>query len=88
MKKAKVLISCCAVLVFFLLSAVADAQCAMCKAVAESGSEQDGMRSVGEQLNTGILYLMIIPYIIFFFLFRKRVVRFFREMNGLYRRET
>ena len=36
-----------------------DAQCAMCKAVVESGNE-----SVAEGLNTGIVYLMIFPYLL------------------------
>ena len=48
-------------------------QCVMCKAVAEDSAE-DG--SLGRGLNSGILYLMGIPYAImaFFawFVFRKR----------------
>ena len=50
-----------------------EAQCVMCKAVAEDSAE-DG--SLGRGLNAGILYLMGIPYAImaFFawFVFRKR----------------
>lgn len=50
-----------------------EAQCVMCKAVAENSAE-DG--SLGRGLNAGILYLMGIPYAImaFFawFVFRKR----------------
>ncbi len=34
-----------------------DAQCAMCKAAVESGNEANG-------LNTGILYLLLMPYIV------------------------
>lgn len=49
------------------------AQCVMCKAVAED-SAADG--SLGRGLNSGILYLMAIPYLLmaFFawFVFRKR----------------
>jgi hypothetical protein len=37
------------------------AQCAMCKAVAESSSEE--ISGIGEGLNLGILYLMAFPYI-------------------------
>ena len=59
------------VLVF--LSLDAHAQCVMCKAVAED-SANDG--SLGRGLNSGILYLMAVPYAImgFFawFVFRKR----------------
>tara|TARA_B100001741_G_C16179059_1_gene425963 strand:- start:221 stop:451 length:231 start_codon:yes stop_codon:yes gene_type:complete len=51
---------------------VAWGQCVMCKAVAEDSAE-DG--SLGRGLNTGILYLMAVPYLIlaFFawFVFRK-----------------
>ena len=37
------------------------AQCAMCKAVAESDLEAGGTTATG--LNTGILYLMGFPYL-------------------------
>ncbi len=63
------------VLMTLLILATADveAQCVMCKAIAED-SAADG--SLGRGLNSGILYLMAIPYVImaFFawFVFRKR----------------
>lgn len=38
------------------------AQCAMCKSSVESDLAAGG--SIGEGLNTGILYLMAIPYLI------------------------
>lgn len=37
-----------------------DAQCAMCRAVLESGESQDVAKSV----NTGIKYLMLFPYLL------------------------
>jgi len=40
------------------------AQCAMCKATVESNLE-NGSSQIGKGLNTGILYLMAIPYILF-----------------------
>lgn len=40
----------------------AEAQCAMCKAIAESNSQGGGDIAAG--LNSGILYLMIFPYLI------------------------
>ncbi len=43
---------------------VAWGQCVMCKAVAEDSAE-DG--SLGRGLNTGILYLMAVPYLILAF---------------------
>ncbi len=47
------------------------AQCAMCRAVLESGADN----TVAEGINNGIVYLMAIPYILIgvllFFVFRK-----------------
>ena len=42
---------------------VVNAQCAMCKATLESNAQNDKSK-IGAGLNTGILYLMIIPYMI------------------------
>ena len=61
----------------------AEAQCAMCKAVVENGSN-DGL-SIGAGLNKGILYLMGIPYILLFILFRTRLISFFKEFTALYK---
>ncbi len=64
------------------LSLDAEAQCAMCKAVAESGTD-DGGESVSKGLNNGILYLMGIPYVLlitlFAVFFRKKFRSFLRE---------
>ncbi|MBT8196156.1 MAG: hypothetical protein HKO56_01160 [Bacteroidia bacterium] len=38
-------------------------QCAMCKAAVESEAENGG--SIGAGLNSGILYLMAVPYLLF-----------------------
>jgi len=51
-------------------------QCAMCKAVAEEVAEEEG-----STINTGILYIMVIPYIILFFAFRKKIFGFIRELK-------
>lgn len=48
------------IIVFTLFFQLANAQCAMCKAVVESGGDP----SQAEGLNNGILYLMIFPYIL------------------------
>jgi hypothetical protein len=40
----------------------AEAQCAMCKAVAETS--QQGGSSVADGLNSGIIYLMFFPYLL------------------------
>lgn len=46
-------------ILILLFNNVLKAQCAMCKAVVESGN-----LSEAEGLNTGILYLMVFPYIL------------------------
>ena len=57
--------------------------CAMCKAVVESGEGSGnifgGEQAVGKGLNMGILYLMAVPYVLLFLLFRKRIVGFVKE---------
>lgn len=45
---------------FFLCSVSAGAQCAMCRAALES----EGDVAKAEAVNDGIVYLMIIPYVI------------------------
>lgn len=49
-------------LALLLASADAEAQCAMCKAVAESSTNAGG--GIAQGLNDGILYLMSIPYLL------------------------
>lgn len=67
----------------FILSLNADAQCAMCKAVAETGSK-DGT-SVSGGINNAIYYLMSLPYILLFIFFRKKIVGFFKEWRAMWK---
>lgn len=46
-------------IVLFLTVQIMNGQCAMCKAVVESGNAEEA-----ESLNTGIMYLMIFPYLL------------------------
>ncbi len=69
------------VLLAFLFADMTYSQCAMCKKVA-SDAGVDGDTSVGEQLNFGILYLLAIPYLIFFVLFRKKIRGFLKELRS------
>ena len=59
------------VAIAFFCSHLINAQCAMCKAVVESGDV-----SQAEGLNSGILYLMIFPYllvgVLFYFIVKSR----------------
>lgn len=66
-----------------LFSTDVEAQCSMCKAVAETGSS-DGI-PVSGGINQAILYLMALPYIIMFLLFRKKIVSFFREWKAMWK---
>lgn len=48
-----------------LIAPIGFSQCAMCKAVVESNhNHKDQPQKVARQLNDGIIYLMLIPYII------------------------
>ena len=56
---------------FLFLPEISLAQCAMCRAVLESGDNT----AVAEGVNNGIIYLMAIPYILvavmFYFVYKK-----------------
>jgi hypothetical protein len=62
-------------LFLFVVNTSSYAQCAMCKTSAESDLQAGG--SIAKGLNTGILYLMAIPYIILclgaYFFFKKQI---------------
>lgn len=62
---------------FMVYAANVLSQCAMCKAVAED-TEVESQSA----LNAGILYIMVIPYIILFFAFRKKIVGFIKEFRS------
>ena len=71
-------------LLLVLLPPEAVAQgCAMCKATVESAQEGQGVfggeQSIGSGLNVGILFLIPVPYILLFLLFRRKIVGFFKE---------
>jgi hypothetical protein len=60
------------------------AQCAMCKAVAGSSVDAEA-NDVGKGLNTGILYLMSVPYLVlmglFFIFFKEKIIAKFRTLK-------
>jgi len=70
------------VTVLFVSSMGASAQCAMCKATAESATENVD-KGIGEGLNAGIVYLMLVPYVLLatiaLVFFRKKIVAIFRS---------
>jgi len=67
-------------LVLVLIPTLTEAQCAMCKASVESSQGQKN--SVAANLNTGILYLMAVPYLLIAFIFRKQIVSLWRSLRG------
>jgi len=66
------------VLIFSLQPELFAQGCSQCKLLSEQGSELDE-NSFGSNINIGILYLMIIPYLLLFFLFRKRIIGFLKS---------
>lgn len=71
----RVLLFCILVMTLTLTPELTEAQCVMCKAVAEDASTHTG---VGKGINAGIIYLMGIPYllltILYFAFFRRKKI--------------
>ena len=68
-------------ILFFIQSFVGNSQgCSTCRAQIINSSKDDF--TVGNGLNTGILFLMIVPYIILFFLFRKQLFGFYKSLKS------
>jgi hypothetical protein len=74
------------VLIILWSNATSFAQCAMCKTSVESDLKTGG--SIGKNLNTGIIYLMLIPYVILitgaYFFFRKQINAKLRTWKNKY----
>lgn len=66
-------------ILFFLLPQDLESQCAMCKQAAES-SLKSNPGSLARGLNSGILYLMAVPYLLILFIFRKQLVQILRKV--------
>lgn len=68
------------IVVLLLLLSYQDvsAQCAMCKQAAAS-SLDNNPNSLARGLNSGILYLMAVPYILLAFLFRKQIASLYKR---------
>lgn len=70
-----------------LLWLQADAQCAMCRAVAEESLYDDSW-GFAMGLNAGIIMLMLVPYILLsallYFFFRKQIAGFLRSFNDIH----
>jgi hypothetical protein len=53
--------------------------CSQCRMMSEQGTEM-GEESFTSNINTGILYLMAVPYLLLMFLFRNRIIGFFKGL--------
>lgn len=82
MKKLLVLLIICIFIIF--LTDDIQAQCAMCKAAPTSNLQSGSKKGTG--LNSGILYLMAIPYCalmgLTFMFFRKQITAKVKQMLG------
>ena len=65
---------------FTILLMISYFQCSMCKAVLESGADQQ----VAESLNDGIVYLMAIPYILVALIGFLIYYKFLERLNFFY----
>lgn len=63
---------------FVLPNALFGQGCSQCKLIAEQSSEA-GEASFASNINIGILFLMAMPYIIVFAIFRKSLFQFFKR---------
>lgn len=68
------------ILLFVILaSELVSAQgCSQCRLLTEQGAEVDE-NAFGSNINYGILYLMIIPYLLIMFLLRKQIIAFVKK---------
>ena len=68
------------ILLLVLLPNLTEAQCAMCKASVESSQGQKN--SVAGGINQGIIYLMLVPYVLMAFMFRKQIATVWKLIRG------
>lgn len=59
----------------------------MCKAVVSEGESNaghvyGGEQAIGSGLNLGIIIMMVVPYILLFLFFRKKIVSFWKEFSS------
>lgn len=73
-----------AVFAILIINQDAFGQCSQCKLLAEqSATSDDEILGTREStLNTAILYIMAVPYIILTILFRKQISRLFKNIKA------
>jgi len=68
--------------IFFQFHQVLAQGCSQCKLLTQQGVEADEA-SFGTNINYGIIYLMVIPYLMLMFLFRKQIIRFLKSVFAI-----
>jgi hypothetical protein len=67
------------ILIIFINPGDIVAQCAMCKEAAAT-SLKANPNGMARSLNSGILYLMVVPYLMILFIFRKQVLQLWKHL--------
>jgi hypothetical protein len=85
MKRSALLTTVLFLALLFFVPADVFSQCAMCKQSAES-SLKSNPGSIARGLNSGILYLMAVPYLAILFIFRKQVMVLLKKIGARFSR--
>ena len=77
----KIIAVCIVLILVFVVPFEAIGQCSQCKMLAEQSASDDEILGVkSTTINSAILYIMAIPYIILTILFRKQIKRLFSKI--------
>lgn len=85
MKRSALLTTVLFLALLFFVPTDVFSQCAMCKQSAES-SLKSNPGSIARGLNSGILYLMAVPYLAILFIFRKQVMVLLKKIGARFSR--
>ena len=77
-KGTHILITICIITLIVFLADDSFAQCSMCRKIATDGANS---KAIGRSLNSGILYLLGLPYFLVAFFFRKQIFDFMRTLR-------
>jgi len=77
-KSPSILFTLCLIGIVIFMADDSFAQCSMCQKIASDGASS---KAVGASLNTGILYLLALPYVLITFFFRKQIFGFLRTLR-------
>ena len=69
-------------ILFFIQTNLFAQGCSQCKMLSDQATEVSE-DTFGTNINWGILYLMIIPYLLLIFLFRNKIKGLFKQLGNL-----